>query len=112
VGFDELRNLMSHAELLVLPSNTRLEAFGIVLLEAMACKTPVLAFDTPGVSEVAKNGGFVFSSISELSQLILELHGNEGLRRALGDKGRRAVEEKYSWDIVVDRIEELYGEIA
>lgn len=111
-GLEELRNLISHAEILVLPSFTRLEAFGIVLLEAMACKTPVLAYDTPGVSEVAKNGGFVFSSTSELVQLILELHANEKLRRVLGEKGRKAVEEKYSWDVVMDRIEALYGEIA
>ncbi len=112
VGLNELRNLISHAEILVLPSCTRLEAFGIVLLEAMACKTPVLAFDTPGVSEVAKNGGFVFSTTSELAQLILELHADEGLRRALGEKGRSAVEERYSWELVVDRIEKLYGEVA
>jgi len=112
VGLEKLRNLISRAEILVLPSFTRLEAFGIVLLEAMACKTPVLAFDTPGVSEVAKHGGYVFSTTSELAQLILELHADEGLRRSLGEKGRKAVEEKYSWDVVVDRIEALYGEIA
>ncbi|WP_273466723.1 glycosyltransferase family 4 protein [Methanothrix sp.] len=44
---------LSHAEVLVLPTQNRLEAFGIVLLEAMACETPVLAFKTPGVAEVA-----------------------------------------------------------
>jgi glycosyltransferase involved in cell wall biosynthesis len=43
--------------MLVLPSASRLEAFGIVLLEAMACKTPVLAYDTPGLNEVARDGG-------------------------------------------------------
>jgi glycosyltransferase involved in cell wall biosynthesis len=112
VGLDELRNLISHAEILVLPSFTRLEAFGIVLLEAMACKTPVLAFDTPGVNEVAKNGGFVFSTIPELVQLILELHSDEGLRKTLGEQGRKAVEEKYSWDMVVDKIEALYDEVV
>src|SRR5690606_14167822 len=34
---------LAHAEVLVLPTQNRLEAFGIVLLEAMACETPVLA---------------------------------------------------------------------
>ncbi|MFZ3147796.1 MAG: glycosyltransferase family 4 protein [Methanothrix sp.] len=103
---------ISRAEMLVLPTQNRLEAFGIVLLEAMACETPVLAFDTPGVNEVAENGGMVYSSTKELSQLILELHENEPLRASLGQKGRMAVEENYSWRRVLDCMESIYREVA
>jgi glycosyltransferase involved in cell wall biosynthesis len=103
---------ISRAEMLVLPTQCRLEAFGIVLLEAMACETPVLAFDTPGVSEVAKNGGYVYSSREELCELILMLHENEPQRALLGQRGRRAVEEKYSWNKVLDSMESVYREVA
>jgi len=103
---------LSHAEVLVLPTQNRLEAFGIVLLEAMACETPVLAFDTPGVAEVAKEGGMVYSSPKELGDMILELHKSPNLRRKLGQEGRMAVEEKYSWDRVLDTMESVYGEVA
>jgi glycosyltransferase involved in cell wall biosynthesis len=103
---------ISRAEVLVLPTQNRLEAFGIVLLEAMACETPVLAFDTPGVNEVAVNGGCVYSSIDELAGLIHELHENETKRRAMGRKGRRAVEEIYSWKNALDRMESVYHEVA
>ncbi len=72
VEYGRLIDLISKAEMLVLPAQIRLEAFGIVLLEAMACETPVLAVDIPGVSEVAKEGGMVFLDRSELCQLILE----------------------------------------
>jgi glycosyltransferase involved in cell wall biosynthesis len=103
---------ISRAEVLVLPTQNRLEAFGIVLLEAMACGTPVLAFDTPGVNEVALNGGMVYSSIQELCELILELHENEMLRERLGGKGRRSVEDKYSWKRALDSMEAIYEEVA
>jgi glycosyltransferase involved in cell wall biosynthesis len=98
--------------MLVLPTQNRLEAFGIVLLEAMACETPVLAFDTPGVNEVAEKGGRVYSSREELSELILELHENEPLRLCLGQRGRKAVEENYSWKRVLDCMESVYRKVA
>ncbi|MDD4650837.1 MAG: glycosyltransferase family 4 protein [Methanothrix sp.] len=103
---------ISRAEVLVLPTQNRLEAFGIVLLEAMACKTPVLAFNTPGVNEVALHGGMVYSSTQELSELILELHENELLRESLGANGRRCVEDKYSWKKALDSMEAIYEEVA
>ena len=103
---------ISRAEILVLPTQNRLEAFGIVLLEAMACKTPVLAYDTPGVNEVAKKGGMVYTSTEELCEQIQELHENESRRACLGHKGREAVEEHYSWKRVLDCMESVYREVA
>jgi glycosyltransferase involved in cell wall biosynthesis len=103
---------ISRAEILVLPTQNRLEAFGIVLLEAMACETPVLAFDTPGVNEVAANGGMVYSSKEELCELILKLHENQSLRESFGHKGRNAVEKNYSWKRVLDCMELIYSEVA
>jgi glycosyltransferase involved in cell wall biosynthesis len=107
-----LIDLMSRAEMLVLPTTSRLEAFGIVLLEAMACEVPVLAFDTPGVNEVALQGGRIFTSTVDLAKSILELHESEPLRRSLGRRGREAVQEKYSWKSALDKIEAVYEEVA
>jgi glycosyltransferase involved in cell wall biosynthesis len=112
VGRSNLLDILSRAEMLILPSTSRLEAFGIVLLEAMACETPVLAFDTPGVNEIAREGGMVFSNMGELAEGILELHNNEPLRRSMGMRGRMAVENKYSWSRVLDQIESVYREVA
>ncbi|OPY54315.1 MAG: UDP-D-galactose:(glucosyl)lipopolysaccharide-1,6-D-galactosyltransferase [Methanosaeta sp. PtaU1.Bin112] len=103
---------ISRAEVLILPTQNRLEAFGIVLLEAMACETPVLAYNTPGVNEVALNGGMVYSSMEELCELILELHENELQRERLGVGGRKAVEDKYSWKRALDCMESIYQEVA
>jgi glycosyltransferase involved in cell wall biosynthesis len=103
---------ISRAEVLVNPAQCRLEAFGIVLLEAMACETPVLAYDTPGVNEVARSGGCVYSSQEDLSELILKLHQSQAWRAELGTKGRMAVEENYSWKRAIDLMESVYHEVA
>ena len=103
---------ISRAEMLVNPAQCRLEAFGIVLLEAMACETPVLAYDTPGVNEVAGKGGHVYSSWEALSELIIRLHNSPARRAELGRKGRLAVEEDYSWKRAIDLMESVYKEVA
>jgi len=103
---------ISRAEMLVNPAQCRLEAFGIVLLEAMACLTPVLGYDTPGVNEVSRSGGCVYSSREELSELIISLHQSPAWRAELGRKGRKAVEENYSWKRAIDLIEAAYSDVA
>ncbi len=108
----EVVERMRRAKVLVLPSFSRLEAFGIVLLEAMACCTPVIGANVPGVGEIASKAGFVFENDEELSELILELVGNDSLVRKLGRKGRKVVEENYSWDVVVKKLERVYSEVV
>jgi glycosyltransferase involved in cell wall biosynthesis len=52
VSDDDLRDLYRTAAVTVLPSVTSEEAFGIVLIESMACGTPVIASALPGVRTV------------------------------------------------------------
>lgn len=112
VADDEVVAWMKKARVLVLPSQSILESFGIVLLEAMACKTPVIASKLPGVMEVAREGGLIFEDETDLAEKLIELLTNETLTTSLGLKGRCAVEEKYSWDVIVrDRIEKIYDAV-
>ena len=108
VSYKTVRKLMSEAKCLVLPSKTRLEAFGIVLLEAMASGTPVIAYNTPGVREIAKKGGFVFSSVEELREKIESLDGKT--IRKIGKRGRK-VAEKYGWENVARRTLKIYEKL-
>ena len=107
----KVRKWLRHARTLVLPARSRMESFGIVLLEAMASGTPVIGSDIPGVKEVAKEGGFTFSDERDLSNKIIRLLENDDLSTELGKKGRRAVEERYDWEVVLEDIEEVYSRV-
>lgn len=108
VKFSELKSWMRKARVLVLPSKSRLEAFGIVLLEAMACKTPVIASRIPGVEEIGIEGGFVFDTEGELSYLLSLLLEDDNLATKLGRRGRNRVVKKYDWGKILDKIERIY----
>lgn len=108
----EVVEWMQKARVLVLPSFSRLEAFGMVLLEAMACSTPVIGANTPGVSEVAIKGGITFSSIQELVEGIKRILSDNELATKLGKAGRKVVEERFNWEVVAGEIERLYVEVS
>lgn len=114
VSNDELPKYYSAADVFVLPSISRMEAFGIVLLEAMACETPVIAADIPGVQEVAKNGGVTFQpgNIGDLAAKLSSMLRNEESRLQLGKQGREKVLDNYSWEKASKRISEIYTEVV
>jgi len=106
--------LYKRSTVLVLPSFTRLEAFGVVLLEAMACETPVIASRIPGVLDVIGEGGFLVTprSPQSIATAILEIFENPTNARHMGKKGRQLVEQKYDWKIVAQGILDLYANVA
>ncbi len=104
----ELKNWMRTARVLVVPARSRLEAFGTVLLEAMASRTPVVASSNPGVAEVARRGGLVFEEPEVLALHLSRLLEDDALATQLGRKGRAAVEREYDWKGVLDKLDALY----
>lgn len=100
---EDLIRLYRTCSLLVLPSEQ--EGLGIVLLEAMACGTPVVATRCGGPEDVVKDGetGYLVSagSTEELSRAILKVLGNKELREKMGHQARQHIVEKYSHNSVV-----------
>lgn len=94
----------STADVMVMPS--RAETQGIVLIESMACGTPVAAFDTGGIGEVVQKGpgGLLAQpeNALELAANIERLLDDETLNRQLAESGRQAMERYYSIDVYVD----------
>lgn len=107
---EELPYYYNLADLLVLPSINQGEAFGMVLLEAMASGVPVVASNLPGMRKVAGEGGMVFEANNEtaLAQTIADYFSEENNIEEWGIGVRRVVEEKYSWDFVTHKLEEIY----
>ncbi len=81
------------------------EPFGLVMLEAMACGTPVLALPGGSVSEVVQDGisGHVCRNVREMAERVQSLNFRPGTVR-------RYVEENFSIEKMVDKYAALYEE--
>jgi len=109
VDDETYRSALSAATLMVLPSEY--EAFGIVLLEAAAAKTPVIGTRVGGIPEAMldeKNGFLVdYNDPLKLSEVIFCLLEDEKLCDEMGSMGRE-FSSGFSWKNIVDEIEEEY----
>lgn len=94
----DVPRLMAAIDVFTLPSWE--EPFGLVFLEAMAMRKPVVAWDSGGAPEVVRHGqtGLLVprGSVSGLAEAMLALLRDPALRRRLGDEGRRDVEERFN----------------
>lgn len=114
VDHDELPLHYAMGDICVLPSTTRGEAFGMVLLEAAASGVPVLASDLPGVRTIALEVGDVCTTGSSLdfARALSGFFEGEVERSVAKDRARRIVEEKYTWDSIIDQIDNEYRSLV
>ena len=89
------------------------ELFGLALVEAMARGCPVIASDAASLPEIVTpevNGLLVPPNRPEaIREAILRLRADADLWTRLSKGARRTVEEKFTWDRVVERCLEAYG---
>lgn len=109
---NQVADILGKASITVLPSLK--EGLPLSLLEAMACGKPVIGSDISGISDViihGQNGLLVPPGNPEaLANAILTLLNDESLRRRLGHNARQLIVEKYSWNIITNKIEKVYYE--
>lgn len=108
-----LATCFSAADLYVGPSLH--ETFGLVFMEAMACGTPVVAFDNTAVPEVVRHGvtGYLARSkdLEDLTQGIRCLLDDDAQRQRLGRQAREVVEREHALELQARRYLELYREL-
>ena len=92
----DLPPYFQQADLFVLPSDK--ETFGMVMIESMACETPVAGMDCPGgPADVIENGfDGLLSTPEKYSQDILDLFKNREKLYAMKNNARQKVLDKYS----------------
>ena len=102
---------IASCDVLALPS--RLDCFGIVLLEAWALGKPVVGCYSGAMPDLIRDGsrGFAvpFGDRQTLAHRLRILLGSPGLRAGMGQRGRRMVMEKHTWQAVSDR---FYSRLA
>ncbi len=104
------------ADLFVLPSNARAEAFGVVLLEAMASGLPCITTELgTGTSWIVQDGvtGRVVppADPQSLASAINRLLADDGLRQEMGRQARRRAMQEFSEEKMITRTLELYKRV-
>jgi len=109
-----LRNLYRSATVTILPSTTLGEAFGLVLVESMACGTPVIASDLPGVRSVVPTheqlGWLVPPQDAEALVDRLRTVATMAGRQEMGVLVSEWVQTRYSWERIGDHLNGVYEE--
>lgn len=95
--------------------SSRKEPFGMVLIEAMACGLPVIAYDCPdGPAEIITPGedGFLVKNedIEKMAEKIILLIEDEKLRKELGENARKNV-QRFAADVIMQKWEDLFTKL-
>lgn len=86
------------------------EIFGITVLEACACGTPVIVTDKCGIADfIEKTGHVVKCNKEELKYAIFKILSDEKLRRRFREDGIKLVRKDLGWDKVVAEVETIYA---
>ena len=111
---EQLPQALNAADVLVLPSVA--EAFGLALVEAMACGLPVIACDAHGPAEIVRSGesGWLIPPDDEeaLAAALLEVANNAAERRRRGQLAAIEARRHYGWSAIALRIAGLYREVS
>ena len=114
----EIAGYYNLADIVVLPSATSkmgTEAFGLVLVEAMACGACVMGSSSGGIKEIIKNNinGLIFQerNSGELSAKMIKLLKNQKLRNRLGRNGLAYARQNYKWDKISSKFLKLYSNL-
>ena len=111
-----LINFYKGANLFVLPSIFKSEAFGLVLIEAMACGKPVISTELgTGTSFSNQDGitGFVVppKNSQALAQAIKKILENKKMAQELGQNASKRVSEELSLEKMLEKISRVYKSI-
>ncbi len=113
-GFrDDLPRILPSLDLVVHPA--LMEGLGVSLLQASACRVPIVASRVGGIPEAVQDGlnGLLVEpgNGAALTAAIRRLLGDAALRRQMGEAGRQWVEQAFSTDRLVDDTLQIYHEL-
>ncbi|MEM3556242.1 MAG: glycosyltransferase family 4 protein [Candidatus Micrarchaeia archaeon] len=112
-GVDEGKKLelLSASDVFVCPSLW--ESFGIVLLEAMACKTPIVASNVASIPEVVGECGVLVEprNSKAISEGVTQLLDDKKTARELAQKAYRRVKRSFTIQKTADGYAKLYGRL-
>lgn len=102
------------SDLFVIPS--LVEAFGLVIVEAMGCEKPVVGTKVGGIPDIIKDGlnGYLARprDSKSLAEKILFLLENPNIAKRMGKEGRRLAQENFDIEKRINKILTIYSELT
>lgn len=107
---EDLVALYSAAELFVFPS--LYEGFGLPILEAMACGSPVVASNTSSIPEVAGDAALLFDprDQEDMNRIIVGILSSRETKEELKQKGLERA-KKFTWESTLNQTREAYRDV-
>ncbi|KKW09819.1 MAG: Glycosyl transferase group 1 [Microgenomates group bacterium GW2011_GWC1_49_7] len=103
------------ADVYVAPSTWK-EPLGLVILEAMAAKTPVISTRAGGVTSIIKDGynGYLVHArnAKEIAARVNQLLADDELRKKMAERSYELVVKKYTWGKIAESFERIYEHYA
>lgn len=115
VPHNEVPTWLNRFDVYCAPSILDSESFGVAVIEASACRRPVIVSNVGGLPEVVKDGftGYVVESknVCEIANKLTELVLDSDKRKEMGMAGELLVRKKYEWKKCIDLMEDIYDSI-
>lgn len=108
VSEEEKNRIIKSSTVLVNPSTV--EGLGLILIESMACGTPVIARRLETYFFCNNGNSMLYENDSEIGEKILEVVNNKRVFMKLS-KGGKETAKSYSWDNVAEKVEKLYRSV-
>lgn len=113
---ERMPEVLAQVDVVVLPSRTTpvwKEQFGRILVEAMACKVPVVGSDSGAIPEIVGDAGLIFpeGDGAALAENLRRLRASPELRRELAERGYRRATEWYTQERVAEATLAYYREM-
>ncbi len=109
---DDLQNLFNTSSLFAMPALN--EPWGLVYLEALACKMPILGLKRNSLPEITRNGefGFLVNSADpeSIAEAIIDAFSNTKRLEEMGENGQKYCVQNFSWDRTVKKIHDVISE--
>jgi glycosyltransferase involved in cell wall biosynthesis len=114
VSLEELKALYGSCDIFALPSHE--EGWGMVITEAMASESPIVATNVSGIPEQVYNGenGYIIepnnpNSLAKKLKLLME---NRQKRQVMGGKSREIAVSQFSWEAITEEYLKAYPEVT
>lgn len=106
-----LTKIYNAADILVSPS--LYEGFGMTLLEAMACGTPVITSNVTSLPEVAGDAGIIVNptDVEAIVEVVCRLQNDDAYRKLLIDKGLERV-KLFTWENTAEQVAQGYEKLV